>query len=471
MKVVLHEWRLIVRDRSIAGAAILILLLAAYAGFVGRTWRDAELSAEKQSRAQAEAAFASLREKADGTVAPSADFQPDAGSPRYVGSRPMPVFLPLQPLAALAIGQSDLMPRRIEASIMTTRRMLARNYEIQNPAHLLNGPFDLAFLVVFLLPLVVLVMAYGLVTGAREDGTLALAVSQPTSILRVLGFRIALRSFFAAALASVACLTAALTAGIDFAVPGAPLSMALFCLVSMAYCLFWLFLGILVSAISKTSAAAAVSLSALWLGLVVVVPVTLSTLVNELHPMPSRSLLAQESRAASTEASMGAKDLLQQLLHDHPELLPQDGSVNLDDFYNRNRAMEQSIARRIDPLLDRFDEQLARQQQAVRRFSVFSPAILVQESLVSVSGGSTERLQRFKAEAWAFVERWKAHFFPRIFRNERLRSADYDGFPVFRFADEAPRGQSAALLSLGAVDLLLMMLLAFRLDRLRIAEE
>ena len=156
---------------------------------------------------------------------------------------------------------------------------------------------------------------------------------------------------------------------------------------------------------------------------------------------------------------------MQQFLHDHPELLPRDGTVDMTDFFNRNRALEASVAREIDPLLDEFDEQLARQQQAVRTLSFLSPAIVVQEALADLSGGSTERFARFKAEAWKFVEEKKSYFFQKVFRNERLRSEDFARFPVFRREAEPSPTSGGALAILTVASLLSAIALGSRLSK------
>jgi ABC-2 type transport system permease protein len=56
---------------------------------------------------------------------------------------------------ALAIGQSDLYPYYFKIST-NSKETFANNDEIENPVHLLAGRFDLAFVIVYLLPLVIL---------------------------------------------------------------------------------------------------------------------------------------------------------------------------------------------------------------------------------------------------------------------------------------------------------------------------
>jgi hypothetical protein len=70
------------------------------------------------------------------------------------GSRfgPRYAMLPPAPLTPLAIGQSDLLPYYFKVSTDARETMLAAT-EIENPQRLLAGRFDLAFVAVFLYPL------------------------------------------------------------------------------------------------------------------------------------------------------------------------------------------------------------------------------------------------------------------------------------------------------------------------------
>ena len=65
--------------------------------------------------------------------------------------------------------------------------------EIENPANLLSGRFDLAFVLTFCWPLLVLPLLYNVLSEEREAGTLALVASQPVSLRAVLAARLVVR--------------------------------------------------------------------------------------------------------------------------------------------------------------------------------------------------------------------------------------------------------------------------------------
>jgi ABC-2 type transport system permease protein len=73
-------------------------------------------------------------------------------------------------LAPIAIGQSDMMPNYYRIG---TRSKVEFMYdsEIESPWNLLSGHFDLAFVVVFLLPLMIFALTFNLLSAERESGT------------------------------------------------------------------------------------------------------------------------------------------------------------------------------------------------------------------------------------------------------------------------------------------------------------
>ena len=101
---------------------------------------------------------------------------------------------PPVPLAALAVGQSDLLPYYYDVSIYTNESTFQQNGEVENPLNLMVGRFDLAFVVIYLLPLLVLALSYNVLSEEREQGTLALTLSQPVSARSVVAAKLWFRA-------------------------------------------------------------------------------------------------------------------------------------------------------------------------------------------------------------------------------------------------------------------------------------
>ena len=148
------------------------------------------------------------------------------------------------------MGQTDLLPYCYDVSIQTNESSFLQNGEIENPLNLLVGRFDLAFVVVYLLPLLILALSFNVLSGEREQGTLALTLSQPVSARGVVTAKLAFRAILVMGLAlGVSLFGVAFTGGF-----GSPGWVAVWCAAVAAYALFWFTLAAWVNGCGRSSA-------------------------------------------------------------------------------------------------------------------------------------------------------------------------------------------------------------------------
>ncbi len=113
-------------------------------------------------------------------------------------------YLPNAPLAITAVGLSDLYPHVFKVSAGSKDSFLFVD-EIANPTHLLSGSFDLAFVIVYLYPLLLLAISYNVLSGEQEQGTLALTVASSARLTTVLAGKLFVRAGGLIAAAVVGC--------------------------------------------------------------------------------------------------------------------------------------------------------------------------------------------------------------------------------------------------------------------------
>jgi ABC-2 type transport system permease protein len=437
-RIVRHDWRNLAAERTVPWLAGVVAALVGYGVWNGATWTSRQEDEARAARAAYEERIAELRAGLKEPPAANPDpFASDPRAPRTVGFVRQDAFLPPGPLAALSVGQADLLPAKVTVTVATGRRLLTRNYEVQNPLNLLAGRFDLAFAVVYLLPLLILALSYDLVSGERDQGTLALLLSQPVALSGFVKGKLLSRFLLVLGLGGGVSLAGVLFAGLDLGRADTWLRLGLWLLAVVLYGAFWFALAVLVSALGRSSATNALLLASAWLALVVVLPSLLGLAVAARYPVPSRALLVHAMREAANEADRRSAELLEKYFQDHPELTA-GGKPDLSDFYTRYLTAEQDVEKRVAPVLDRYDAALAAQQRMVSRLRFLSPAIAMQEALNDVAGTSLARHRRFLGQAWSFAEQTKAFFVPRIFRRDTLSEADYDALPQFRFVEEQP---------------------------------
>lgn len=443
-----HEWRVLRREPVAAWAAALLLLAVAYALVVGAAWQE-ELRAE--ARATETEGSEWLAEQQAG--ADSGDFG------GLVGGAKTFVALPPGPLAALSVGLADLYPARAEISIWKRPDTLFGRYQLDSPLSLLAGRFDLAFVVLYLLPLFVVVLSYDLLAAERERGTLAMVLMQPVGLGHLLAAKLLARVAWSTAILALGVLAGGWVVGTPAS--AWPRLLGWFA-IAWLYAVFWLALAAWVATLGRRAETCATTLAVAWLAVVLVVPGLLNVAVRAASPTPSRLELVTTMRAASSDASKSSAELLAEYYHEHPELSTngrQEGFIPA--FY----AAEREVERRLAPLLAEYDARLAGQQRLVSAWRLLSPAVLANEALIELAGSGLDRQRSAGAQARAFLAEWHEALAPRIFLGQRLSPADYDTLPRFRFVEPPV---STARVALAAAALALLSLVLLELARRRL---
>ncbi|MGH9631627.1 MAG: ABC transporter permease [Bryobacteraceae bacterium] len=437
-RILHHECLIVMRDRSLAPLALLFALCTAYGLYNGISWVDARETTLRAAALEEFQRLSSLSELLrDPERLDSVDRFRDPRSPGAVGRNLGQRYAALPPtaLAPLSIGQSDLYPGYFKVSVRS-KDAFVNNDELENPINLLAGRFDLAFVIVFLVPLFVIALSYNLLSQEREQGTLAMVLSQPVSFRLLLAGKVAVRAGLLVGIIIAVPLLGLLASGVDLSDSR---TLSLFLLWSAAvivYGLFWFFLAVTVNAFGSASSTNAVTLSAMWLLLVLILPSALNIAITTAYPVPSRVELINELRAASNSATSRGSQLLAKYYEDHPELVS-NSSADLADFTSRLMAVQQDVDRRMMPVMQRYDEQLVRQQRAVQRFRFLSPAIIMQEALNDIAGTGLERYRHFLRLVDGYHKQWQAYFLPRIFEQAQMTTEDYEQLPRFVYKEES----------------------------------
>ena len=435
--MIAHEWRLLRADRMLRVVAVLfaVLLLAALVN--GVSWARFQAATLSELRAADAARFAGYADTLK-AMAPDAKiagpFAPDPRNPMTIGARGGTLAaLDPTPLSVLAVGQSDLLPYYLKVNT-GGRQGVLKGDEIENPANLLTGRFDLAFVIVVLFPLVILALSYNMLSGEREDGTLAMVLSQPVRLRTLLLAKIGIRAVVVLAIAFLLVGAGLLAARVNLT-DGAVVARAgwWFVLVA-AYAAFWFGVALLVNAIVRGSATAAVASVTVWLVLVVLAPVLVNLVAQSRHPTPSRVAFITMVRSVTNEANAVADRLMSKYLVDHPELA--GAGVDMSDFWTRSLTVQDTIEKTLAPHYADFEQQLAQQQAVITGARVLTPALLMQTALEDVAGTGLPRWQAYRTQTLAFHKQWQDFFIARQIRQQKLTAAEVAAVPVFAFREE-----------------------------------
>ncbi len=458
-RVLRHEWRLLTSDGSLWLLIAIFAAAIAYGTFNGVRWvrfqeaAIAEAAREERARYEAHERTIARLDRGELQVSPWADPRNPAGAGNRFG--PRYAVMPPAPLAALSVGQSDLLPYYFKVTT-EAREDVTAGTELENPHRLLTGRFDLAFVLIYLYPLLVLAFTYNLLSVEKEQGTLSLALSQPVSAATLALGKLTVR--FAVFLITLAALVlaASLIAGVDVFAAGTGAGAGLWLAAVVAYGLIWFALAVFVASFGRPSSTNAMVLAAVWLGFVILVPSLLNLGSATLHPVPSRVEMVQAVREASDEANRQSSVLLARYYEDHPELATGGADQAMNDFYTIRVAVMADVEKRVRPVLGRYEQQLTAQRRLISGLRLLSPAILMQDALNDLSGTGVARHQHFLEQVGRFHDSWRSHFVPLIFRKAQVR--DYDALPAFVYEEE-PEGAALARI-MASIGLMLVPALA-----------
>ena len=435
-----HEWKLLRADRSLALVLGLLALMIGYGFYNGlkeTQVRDQMVATViKSEAAVAKANLESLRQVNAGTLKPGPFDNP--ANPATIGNGSgRHAVIHSAALAPIAIGQSDMMPNYYRIG---TRSKVEFMYdsEIESPWNLLSGHFDLGFIMVFLLPLLIFALTYNLLSSEREAGTQRMLLSQPLSIGTLVAGKLLVRAIAVLLVASLLPIILLLLFRPEIRAASQIGGLLLWSGLIVGYGAFWFALAFAVNSLRLSSAANALILIASWTMLVLVVPVLLNLLAEQVSPAPSRTELAIQTRVIQADNLRRYDDLFSGDYRyiDEPEsLLAKSGRIEVPERTRASFLARRDMDRRIDILLDRFDEQLEQQQSVVDRTSFTSPAIILYEGLTAIAGTDGRRYLAFRQDVSAFHDRWRRFFEPRVLNGIAMTEQDLLALPEWRRAE------------------------------------
>ncbi len=363
--------------------------------------------------------------------------------------------LPATGIQAFAVGQSDLLLSYVPVTTAGLTTALQAS-EMGNPVNLKRGPFDLSFVVIFLLPIFILAISYDMLSSEKERGTLAMVLANPLSLSKLMSSKVVSRALIILAVIVALGLGSLLTVGSALGSVDTWTRFGLWLAATLLYAVFWFLLSVLVNALGRNSATNGIILAGAWLAFVVVTPTLVSVWATTAYPAPSRFDFITASRAAQTESEGNFMRELDQYYYDHVEYVPNE---RVNDFLSVTRAKNEAVDRAVAPLWAQFRTQLAKQDELVARFQFLSPAIMMQRVLNDVTGVSAARYQRFVDQVQTFREEWTSFFTRRFLTEQAMRSSDFSSFPSFRYVEE-PIGEvmKRALPSIAGIVLILLVL-------------
>ncbi len=463
LTVIQQEFRLVRRDATWIALAALVFIAALAA--VNGAQRSKVRVAETAGLVAAEREMTeAVQRRAGALPANSAAPAPATSLPGALGWSILSqmAVLPAEPLAPLAVGQSDLHPSFYVVTAHEPHTFM-NGGAIANSLALATGSFDLAFVMVFVMPIFVIAMVYDLLSRERERGTLALAAAHGISVLRFSLARCCARTCLMLLVVNVVSVVAFVVSGIDWGAPGAFSTAVLWMLMTSFYAIFWFATALVVNAWPRSSDSNGVVMANVWLVLVVVMPALLNIAATTLYPAPSRVELTTELREAATIAEEQAAQAREDFFFDHPDLVSIDQDPEI--YFREVQRSEAQIAAALAPLLSEFDSAAGRRAELVNWLQYLSPAIVAQRVFAQLAGTDEARFDQFRRQVVGFHAQYQQFFAIPLAAGATMSGEQLGTRPAFEFAAHRASWSDFAL-PFGSLLMTTLALIAFAFPRL-----
>lgn len=439
-----------------------LLLLGAYAAISGKS--------DVSKIVAGHAEFETLSNEAvDEWRAELVDIESKGEASSAFSARPMsiilPATLPPAPLADFSIS-GDLLPTTTKITGRTSPAKMFIGYEFANPTTLGLGRFDLTFLVVVILPLVMIAASFDVFAAERERGRARITAAQAGVINASIWKRLFLRNAAIWCIFSLIALAAALFAPMSQMSASRIASFAVWLSVACAYGLFWYSLIAFAVAFAKRTETVAAILFSLWAVFVFAVPAVGGAIAEAAYPPPSRLVFLSEMREGEVEAVREAEKMANSFLAEHPEMALSTEQV--PEYLRRWFLSNREAAERTTPVLEAFTQSRQNRKALVERLQFLSPALIANKALVTIAGGDIDRNLAFQDQARIALEDLHQRIGPAIVAKQRISVAEFDAIPQFSFQDRTLAQKAAGLgAPIGFLLVLAAVLLLFARRRLK----
>jgi ABC-2 type transport system permease protein len=324
------------------------------------------------------------------------------------------------PLAGLCIGQRDLFPVYYGFNVTDLARQVNVG-ELANPMKLLTGNFDLSYVFVFLIPLLIVALFYDLYAHEKEGGTLALLQAQPVSLTTILISKGLLRLLIVVVTVTVLLLLGFILQGISLSQ-----QFGLFVswlLVMYAYCLLWtLFMGVVIN-LKRSAALSAMIGLGVWLIFALITPALLNLFVSAQAPPPNRAEVIHAVRTLNDQVWESPKSFVfERVYHENPDFYTAD-TADFDQWYYASFTL---LDNKANALKQQFEEQVAKRNQLLNHWQWLAPAAMVHEKLSNLSKTDRQSHQEFINELYIYHQELKELYYQRIFAKENFSRQDLE---------------------------------------------
>lgn len=350
-------------------------------------------------------------------------FATEAGDAAYY--RFHPTWDPPAPMAFAALGQRDIAPSILRIRALALEGQIHEN-EAQNPELSLPGRFDLAFVLIYLAPLVLIVLFYDLWSGEREAGRLTSLQALPKARTRVWFARIVARFALVSGVLILALWGGAILSGAGL---GETLAFTALILTLLG---FWTLIAAMIAQGRASSPTNAAVLATIWFVITLIVPAGSNLVINATTPIPNGAAIMRENREAVHDAwDLDRNATLQRFYKLYPEFAtsaPMQRPFEWKWYYAFQHLGDQQVK----PLSRAYRAGIAERDARAGLVALVLPPIAIQRGFHQIARTDMAAQAAYQERIRTYHTHLRTYYYPFLFTDKPFTPADFDATPGFQ---------------------------------------
>ena len=414
--LLLYEWKHIFRQPTVWVLFFLFFVIGGYAIYSGNALTNKKLKAIDEAKKESVKDYHNTLKAFNDTLTIEKKKQAEnAGNPYVIDYRyPRIAFDYPYPLTGLAAGIKDVTPVTEKVNYYTDYAAIDR--EITNPAILFEGRLDLVYVNLYLIPLLIIVLVYNILSSEKENGISRLLIVQGGSLKRVLLIKLTFRL-------SVVFLAAVFlnALGMLLSPSGYPSvwDVFLWFFLLLSYCVFWFSLCFIIISLDRNSVFNLFSCLALWIFLLFLLPLVINKTAQLKNPSELKLLdLQEKDRLISDEVwAMNPKSVTDSFYRNYPKY--KSAYTPVDTLDNQNDAFfagyYQIKQNRMKAVVDSLWKNENMANQTAHSLIKYNPVQNTEHLFTLLAHTSRMDYLQYKQDVKDFQRIWQNCFYNRVF--------------------------------------------------------
>ena len=362
--------------------------------------------------------------------------------------------------ATFSTGQRDINPYLFSVTMLGLEGQMY-DTDLNNPSSLLLGNMDMAFVFVFLFPLVIIAFTYNLLSSEREAGIWSLVRSQSAIPLRVIWLKFSVRAITVFATAIVLILISAFYLDLAF-----DLRFFMVTTVISLYLIFWFALSLWVISRGRSSDFNAVSLIACWVVLNIISPAMLNVWLTKKFPVPEALETVVAQREGYHEKwDMDKNITMERFFKHYPQFRKYPFPADLEFSWYWYYAMQQMGDDEAAGSAERLSEKLTQRQNFTTLTALFLPGIQTQLKLNELANVDLQNHLEFLKALRTYHEKIRLQFYPHIFNDGKTTDIEWKKFKLESYRNQSGKQSLYNLFSMTVLSLLFLLLAMYNFRR------